>query len=77
MFCMRNITGKQIASARKSKNLTQEELAIKLQILGLHHTRNTIAKIENGIRQITDIELKTISDVLEVPISCLFETEEK
>ena len=61
--------------ARQSNKLTQEELAVKLQILGLLHTRNTIAKLENGFRQITDIEIKAISDVLNVPINWLFEED--
>ena len=72
MFCMRNITGQNIQTARKLRNLTQEELAIRLQIAGMKHTRNTIAKIENGFRQVTDIELKAIADVMNIPISSLF-----
>jgi len=76
MCHMRNITGQKIQLARRKKNLTQEELAIKLQILGLAHTRNTIAKIENGFRQVTDIEIKAISDVLDVAINWLFEEKD-
>lgn len=72
---MRNITGHRIRLARQSRNLTQEELAIKLQILGLKHTRNTVAKIEGAFRQVTDIELKAISDVLETPIEWFFKEE--
>jgi len=75
MFHMRNIIGRRIQLARQSKKMTQDELAIKLQILGLKHTRNTIAKIENGIRQITDIEIKAIAEVLEVSVNWLFEEE--
>ena len=73
MFYMRNITGQHIKSIRKSKKLTPEELAIRLQIQGFPHTRTTVAKIENGFRQITDIEIKAIAIVLDVPISRLFE----
>ena len=72
LFYMRNITGSRIQLARHSKKLTQEELAIKLQVLGFHHTRNTIAKIEIGLRQVTDTEIKAISDVLDVPIEWFF-----
>jgi len=70
---MRNIIGRHIQFARNSKNITQEDLAVKLQVLGFKHTRNTIAKIENGFRQITDIEIKAIADVLDVPIDWLFQ----
>lgn len=53
--------------------LTQEDLAISLQMRGLNHTRNTVAKIESGVRQVTDIEVKLIAEVLGVSVSALFE----
>ena len=70
---MQNITGKNIQSIRKNKNLTQEDLAIRLQIHGLGHTRSTIAKIENGLRRVTDIELQVIAKALEVSVDVFFE----
>lgn len=73
MLCMQNITGKNIQSIRKNKNLTQEDLAIRLQIHGLGHTRSTIAKIENGLRRVTDIELQVIAKALEVSVDVFFE----
>ena len=76
MFCMQNITGYKIRQTRKDKGITQAELAARLQILGFAHTRNTIAKIETGIRQVTDIELKALSDVLNVPITHFFEDDD-
>ena len=72
---MRNIIGHRVRLARLATNLTQEQLAIKLQIVGLSHTRNTIAKIESGYRQITDIEIKAIADVLEIEVNWLFEED--
>ena len=76
MFHMRNIIGHRVRLARQSEHLTQEELAVKLQIIGLKHTRNTVAKIESGFRQVTDIEIKAISDVLNVSINWLFEEDD-
>lgn len=69
---MRNIAGPRIRKARLALNLTQEGLATRLQVMGQHHTRNTIAKIETGIRQITDVELRVFSQVLSVPIAWFF-----
>lgn len=69
---MRNITGTKIRQARSSKHITQEDLAIRLQMIGLLHTRNTIAKIESGVRQIMDYEVKAIAGVLGVSVSWLF-----
>lgn len=76
MFYMRNITGRRIQTARKLQNLTQEDLAIKLQIAGLRHTRNTIAKIESGFRQVTDVELNMIAKALNVQVGWFFVEED-
>lgn len=70
---MRNIIGHRIRQARLENNLTQEQLAIKLQIVGFRHTRNTIAKIESGFRQITDVEIKAMAELLHVSVGWLFE----
>ncbi len=73
MFRMQNnIIGDQIKLARREQNLTQNDLAARLQIVGLKHTRNTIAKIETGVRQITDIEIKMFAEVLGVSVGWLF-----
>ena len=73
MLRMQNITGKNIQSIRRNKNLTQEDLAIRLQIHGLGHTRSTIAKIENGLRRVTDIELQVMAKALDVSVDVFFE----
>lgn len=70
---MKNITGQNIKAIRRQKQLTQHDLAARLQIRGYTFTRTIIAKIENGYRQVLDIEVKAIADALEVPISRLFE----
>lgn len=45
--------------------LTQEELAAKLQLAGLHSAdRVTVAKIESQIRSVFDFELAVIAKVL-------------
>ena len=55
-----------IRSIRKSKGLTQEELAIKLNVV-----RQTISKWEQGL-SVPDAEmLITLSEVLDTPVSTL------
>ncbi len=55
-----------IKSIRKSKGLSQEELAIKLNVV-----RQTISKWEQGL-SVPDAEmLISISEVLEIPVSTL------
>jgi len=67
---MRNIIGPQVKAARLSHQpkLTQNALAAKAQLLGMSIDRAGIAKIELGLRTVTDIELIALSKALHVPI---------
>ena len=57
-----------LKSVRKSKGLSQEELAIKLNVV-----RQTISKWEQGL-SVPDAEmLISISEVFDTPISTLLE----
>ena len=69
-----NLIGKQIKLARQlhKPRLTQSELATRLQLEGCPINRNSIAKIEMGLRQVTDIEVAKFSKVLDVSIEWLF-----
>ena len=55
-----------IKAIRKSKGLSQEELAIKLNVV-----RQTISKWENGLSVPDSDMLIAISEVLETPVSTL------
>ena len=63
----RNAAGPQIARVRGERNLTQEELATKLQVAGVDLDRIAVAKIEARIRSIYDYELAVIARLLAVP----------
>ena len=56
--------GKFIASCRKEKNLTQEELAEKLNI-----TKNAVSKWERGLSLMDMSLLKPLSEILDVSIN--------
>lgn len=59
--------GKRIQLIRKSKGLTQEMLAAKLQVAGcLHMTRSAIAKAEVGLRHLYAVDIRVLLDVLNV-----------
>jgi transcriptional regulator with XRE-family HTH domain len=76
MFHVRNnLVGKRVKLARKlsQPHLTQKNLAEKLQLEGCDIDRVTIAKIEMGLRQVTDFEVKALSKVLNVSIEWLFQ----
>jgi HTH-type transcriptional regulator, cell division transcriptional repressor len=73
---MRNIVGKRVREARFSKKpkMTQQQLAARLQILGMPVDRAGVAKIEGGIREVTDIEVVKLSKALNVSIAWLMES---
>ncbi len=59
-----NICGQQISKYRTQLNISQRELADRLQINGLDIDKNAIQRIEAGKRFVTDIELIVIAKVL-------------
>jgi len=60
-----NVCGKNIAEFRKSINISQRELADRLQLSGLDIDKNAIQRIESGKRFVTDIELIFLHRVLD------------
>lgn len=59
-----NICGERMRQWRTSHGLTQEELAIKMQLHGLQLGQMAISRIETGKRVVTDFELKLFASVL-------------
>lgn len=68
----RNIIGKRIKEIREQKNLTQEQLAARLNVLGIRIDRPMITRIENQTRYLLDYELYAISEALKVNIEEFF-----
>lgn len=64
--------GKNICNLRKLKNMTQDELAAKLQINGCDITRSAIAKIEVGQRHLYPDEIILIKTILNVSYDEIF-----
>ena len=58
---LNNLCGQNIAEARKKLNISQRELADKMQLYGLDMDKNTVHRIECGKRFVTDIELAQFS----------------
>jgi len=70
-----NIVGPRVRQARRNANLTQADLAARLQLRGLRIDRAGVAKIEGGMRQVSDIELKAIADALGVRAAWLLDDQ--
>ena len=67
-----NITGSQIRKLRSQHDLSQEQFSAKCQRVGLDISRGTLAKIEAGVRCVSDQEALLLSQALGVSVSDLF-----
>jgi len=61
-----------VARIREQLGITQEQLAIRLQMAGWRVDRFLVSKIERGERQVLDSEVLLIANVLKVSIISLF-----
>jgi transcriptional regulator with XRE-family HTH domain len=69
---MKNVVGKHIKEIREKLGISQEQLAIRLEMAGWQVDRFLISKIERGERQVLDTEVQLIAKVLKIPVSSLF-----
>ena len=67
-----NIIGKQISRLRNQLGLSQDQLSAKCQRVGLDISRGTLAKIEAGIRCVSDGEALLLAQALGVGVADLF-----
>ena len=67
-----NVTGKQVSRLRNQLGLSQDQLSAKCQRVGLDISRGTLAKIEAGIRCVSDGEALLLAQALGVGVSELF-----
>ena len=67
-----NVTGKQVSRLRNQLGLSQDQLSAKCQRVGLDISRGTLAKIEAGIRCVSDGEALLLAQALGVGVSDLF-----
>lgn len=70
-----NICGKKISEFRRKLDISQRELAEKLQLNGLDIDKNAIQRIEAGKRFVTDIEIVAFTKVFEVSFEELLSPE--
>jgi transcriptional regulator with XRE-family HTH domain len=69
---MKNIIGKNVKAIREGQGMTQEQLAIRLEVAGWRVDRFIVFRIERGERQVLDKEVLLIAKVLKVSVSSLF-----
>ena len=61
-----NVAGPNVRAAREKNNLSQEQLAAKIQLAGLNITQKAISRMETGDRVIADYELTYLASALKV-----------
>ena len=61
---LNNICGKNISKFRIDLQISQRELADRMQLVGLDIDKNAIQRIECGKRFVTDIEIIAFAKVL-------------
>ncbi len=65
--------GVKFAFRREKANLTQEQVAAKLQISGCDITRSAVAKIEVGQRHLYPDEIILLKDILGTTYEKIFD----
>ena len=68
-----NMVGQNVRKFRIAKNMSQQTLSDKLEMMAIYICRGSISRIEDKQRTVTDLELYGIAKVLGVTISDLFE----
>ena len=63
-----NISGVKIRELREVSNLSQEQLAAKLQLAGLNLNQKAISRIETGERVVPDYELLFFAKIFNVSV---------
>ena len=62
-----NLIGDIIRKYRKAAKMSQQELSVKLELLGVYVCRGSISRIEDKSRTVTDIELYALAEALSIP----------
>ena len=69
----KNIIGNTVRRLRINAEITQKQLAAKIQLLGYEFDRLTVLRIESGDRFVADYEVKALAEALNVNISLLYD----
>lgn len=65
----KNLVGLKMQEVRKSRGISQRQVADDLNEMGLIIDKNAVQRMESGQRFITDIELITIAKYLDIPLN--------
>jgi transcriptional regulator with XRE-family HTH domain len=69
-----NVVGPQVRKHRQRKGWRQEQLARAMQLLGWDTSRESVTRLENQGRRVTDLELYVVARVLGLKTHDLYPT---
>lgn len=75
LLIAKNLAGPQIKRYRILAGFTQNDLTLKLELIGIYINRASISKIENQLRIVTDYELIAIANILNVNVNELLKNK--
>ena len=67
-----NMVGGNVRKFRIARNMSQQMLSNKLEMMAIYICRGSISRIEDQTRTVTDIELYGLSQILGIPIEEFF-----
>ena len=68
----KNIIGAKVTKIRKLNKMSQRELAVHMQLLGVDINLASLSKLEGQTRNATDKEIYAISQIFKIKIDDLF-----
>ena len=68
-----NVIGRLLKKYRLEKNISYEQLAAKLELMGISIHKQSLYDIENNKRTVKDYELFGIAKVLKIDVNDLLE----
>lgn len=71
----RNLIGARVTQARKAQGLKQIELLARLQLAGIEMSTPALSLLEGQKRPVSDIELNTLAEILNVSVNWLLGKE--
>lgn len=71
----RNIVGARVTEARNKIGLKQKDLLARMQVAGVSISLPALSLLEGQKRPVSDIELKALSEILEVDVRWLLGIE--
>lgn len=69
----KNMVGLKLKRLREERGMSQRELAKRFQLIGCDIDQNVITRIETKKRHVTEIEIRAIMEVFNIPSAALLE----